>query len=102
MSAHHTQALSNRRGATATHAPSCAVIGPDGQIFTPGDLPRKAPRRWVARRKAEVTIAVLNGLISLPDLRDRYGLSFGEVLQWTVAYQETGLTGLQTLRRPKR
>lgn len=82
-------------------APSCVVVGPDGQILTPGDLPRQAPARWIAHRKAEIAIAVLNGLISLEDLRKRYELSFGEVLDWTTAYRTSGLCGLQSRRRTK-
>lgn len=96
LNAHDRQGPSQRRTAA-----SCVVLGPDGQILTPDDLPRRAPARWIAHRKAEITIALLNGLISLEDLRKRYELSFGEVLAWTTAYRTSGLAGLQCRRRTK-
>lgn len=74
------------------------VIGPDGNPLTTMDLPPADTRRWVARRKAEVVVAVRGGLISLEDACDRYALTVEEFLSWERAIKKFGLPGLRATR----
>jgi hypothetical protein len=53
-----------------------------------------APKRWVARRKAAVVLAVRSGSISLADACDRYGLSVDEFTKWEAAFDDRGIAGL--------
>lgn len=60
-----------------------------------GDLPPRSTRRWVARRKAQVVIAVENGLISLAEAMERYSLSLEEFQSWQRALDRNGVSGLR-------
>lgn len=74
------------------------VIGPDGRPLTLDDLPAPGTTRWVARRKAEVVVAVRGGLISLEDACRRYTLSIEEFLSWQRAVDRHGMAGLRATR----
>jgi hypothetical protein len=58
-------------------------------------LPSCDTKRWVARRKAAVVIAVREGVISRGKACDWYQLSFEELASWEVAFKEFGTTGLR-------
>ncbi|HEU0162896.1 MAG TPA: DUF1153 domain-containing protein [Rhizomicrobium sp.] len=75
------------------------VIGPDGTILTPANLPPAGTVRWVARRKAEVVAAVNGGLLTMPEACRRYGLSVEEFMEWERAYEADGLDGLRVSHR---
>ena len=59
------------------------------------DLPPANTKRWVARRKAAVVAAVLNGKITLGEACRRYQLSEEEFLTWQRAFEAHGLHGLR-------
>jgi Protein of unknown function (DUF1153) len=75
-----------------------SVIGPDGRPLTLDDLPPPSTTRWVARRKAEVVIAVRGGLLTLEDACRRYTLSVEEFLSWQRAVERHGMAGLRATR----
>ncbi|AWB48697.1 DUF1153 domain-containing protein [Gemmobacter aquarius] len=70
----------------------------DGTVMTRADLPPADTRRWVARRKALVVMAVEAGLISREAALDRYALSDEEFSIWEVAVQKYGLAGLRVTK----
>ncbi|GJL90090.1 MAG: hypothetical protein DHS20C03_37990 [Minwuia thermotolerans] len=74
------------------------MIGPDGRPLTLDDLPPPSTTRWVARRKAEVVIAVRGGLLTLEDACRRYTLSVEEFLSWQRAVERHGMAGLRATR----
>ena len=74
------------------------VIGLDGRILRRADLPSSETKRWVARRKAEVVIAVQGGLLSLDEACSRYRLSLEEYLSWHRAIARDGLNGARVMR----
>jgi hypothetical protein len=73
------------------------VLGPNGHVLTLPDLPQPGSIRWVARRKAELVVAVSGGLLTLDDACNRYGISLTEFLDWELKYARRGLKGLRTL-----
>ncbi len=70
----------------------------DGTVMTRADLPPADTRRWVARRKALVVMAVEAGLITREAALDRYALSDEEFSIWEVAVQKYGLAGLRVTK----
>ena len=76
------------------------LIGPDGSVLTPANLPPANLGRWVARRKAEVIAAVHGGLLTLPEACARYGISNDEFLEWEHHYDVQGLEGLRASAKP--
>jgi hypothetical protein len=78
-----------------------AVIGPDGTALTIDKLPPARNNRWVARRKAEVVIAVRGGLLTIEEACERYALSYEEFLTWDRALKNFGVIGLQATRISK-
>jgi hypothetical protein len=84
------------RHTTAKHV----VVGPDGNVLTPLNLPPANTARWVARRKAEVIAAVHGGLLTMADACRRYSLSSDEFLEWERHYKKHGLEGLRASIRP--
>ena len=48
------------------------VIGPLGEEFGIEDLPSPTTKRWIARRKAAVVVAVEGGLLTLDEACERY------------------------------
>jgi hypothetical protein len=72
-----------------------SVTAPVGRHLTLVDLPSPQTERWVARRKAEVVIAVRGGLLSIEDACAHYTLTFEEFLTWERAYARFGLSGLR-------
>jgi len=75
------------------------VIGPDGSVLTPLNLPPANTVRWVARRKAEVIAAVHGGLLTMAEACHRYRLSSEEFLEWERHYDAQGLPGLRASTR---
>jgi hypothetical protein len=71
------------------------VVGPDGLVLTPSNLPPPGKIRWVARRKAELIAAVAGGLITMQDACSRYAISPEEFTDWERRYMRRGLTGLR-------
>jgi hypothetical protein len=71
------------------------VTLPDGSILTRADLPAPDTRRWVASRKAVVVRAVLHGLISEEEARERYALSEEEFSLWHSAVETHGEKALR-------
>jgi hypothetical protein len=71
------------------------VTLPDGTILTRADLPPRETTRWVARRKAVVVRAVMHGLISEAEARDRYALSEEEFALWRRAVETHGEKALR-------
>ncbi|WP_112322657.1 CtrA inhibitor SciP [Oceanibium sediminis] len=71
------------------------VILPDGTKLTRSDLPDRATRRWVARRKAVVVSAVTSGLITEDEACEMYGLSSEELHSWRIAMETHGARALR-------
>ena len=67
-----------------------SVIGPGGSRLTIADLPAPGTKRWIARRKAEVVVAVRGGLLSLEEVCNRYKLTVDELLSWQRSLQRSG------------
>jgi len=70
------------------------VVGPDGSILTPSNLPQ-GRIRWVAQRKAELIAAVSGGLLTMQDACLRYAISTEEFTDWERRYVQRGLHGLR-------
>ena len=72
------------------------VRGPDGwSVLTVADLPPSNTERWVARRKAEVVLAVEGGLLTLEDACTQYSLTVDEFNEWQKTFHEYGVSGLK-------
>ncbi|MEM8787919.1 MAG: DUF1153 domain-containing protein [Pseudomonadota bacterium] len=71
------------------------VTLPDGSKLTRSDLPSRDTRRWVARRKAMVVIAVSSGLLEEGEAKDMYGLSSEELDGWRLAMEAHGTRALR-------
>ncbi len=71
------------------------VTLPDGSVLTRADLPAPETRRWVASRKALVVKAVIHGLITEEEARERYALSEEEFALWVSAVQTHGENALK-------
>jgi hypothetical protein len=56
----------------------------------------------VAQRKAEVVQAVLGGVLTLDEARERYALSIEEFLTWQHGISLFGLAGLRVYGVPGR
>ncbi len=74
------------------------IIGPTGKPLTFENLPPPSIKRWVISRKAEVVIAVRNGLIGFDEACERYRLSAEELLNWEQLIAAHGLCGLRVTR----
>ena len=59
------------------------------------ELPPSHTIRWVPRRKAEIVLAVCNGVISENEACARYRLTPEELAGWKLAYQRGGVRGLR-------
>lgn len=79
---------------TAIAATPC-VMGPLGKAITLECLPPPHTRRWVARRKAEVVVAVYGELLTQAQACERYALSPEEFAGWVRAYERGGIPGLR-------
>ncbi len=82
-----------------------AVTLANGSVMTRADLPAPDTRRWVASRKAAVVRAVLAGLVSRSEARERWSLSEEELDSWIAAHLTHGeralkVTKLQRYRQP--
>ncbi|MCB9959893.1 MAG: DUF1153 domain-containing protein [Rhodospirillaceae bacterium] len=75
-----------------------AIIGPSGRPMTLDDLPPPNTKRWVSRRKAEVVLAVRQGLLTLESACQRYDLSLEEYLSWERLIDQHGIPGLRVTR----
>ena len=71
------------------------VTGPTGKPLTFENLPPPNTKRWVISRKAEVVIAVRNGLIGFAEACERYRLSAEELLNWEQLIAAHGMRGLR-------
>ncbi len=97
MTEHKTQTSRHPQGGNHGGEP----ISPSGKRMTFEDLPPKATKRWVIRRKAEVVAGVHGGLISLEHALRRYELSMDEFRSWEKLLKNHGLAGLRTTRAKK-
>jgi hypothetical protein len=75
------------------------VVGPDGLVLTQAGLPAPHGARWVARRKAEVVIAVTGGIITVAEACARYAISTDEFVGWERAFMRKGMSGLHALSK---
>jgi uncharacterized protein DUF1153 len=93
--------LAGGSGAAGETRLDCCVrprAGSDAVKFKMTDLPQATPKRWGARRKAEVVDVVRGGLLSLGEALERYALSTEEYLIWQHAIDRFGLPGLRVNR----
>ncbi len=67
----------------------------DGSKLTRSDLPPRNTRRWVARRKAVVVMAVNAGLVSEEEAQEMYGISSEELHSWRIAMETHGARALR-------
>ena len=74
------------------------TIGPTGMPLTVESLPPPDTKRWVIRRKAEVVVAVHNGLIGQDEACEYYRMSVEEFRNWEQLIAAHGLRGLQVTR----
>ena len=74
------------------------VLGPNGDVLIPSDLPGSTTRRWVIRRKAEVVAAVQGELLSLEEACRRYTLTIDEFHAWELSLKRHGFNGLKATR----
>ena len=75
------------------------AVGPDGFALTLESLPPFRGTRWVARRKAEIVIAVAGGIITLAEACAHYAISTDEFVGWERAFTQKGTLGLCALSR---
>jgi hypothetical protein len=75
-----------------------SVVGPEGTPLTLATLPAANTERWVARRKAEVVVAVKGGLLSFEDACERYRITAEEFLGWQRQVDRHGMAGLRVTR----
>jgi hypothetical protein len=66
-----------------------------GSQLDAAELPPRTTTRWVARRKAQVVVAVESGRISLAEAMERYRLSQEEFQSWQRAMDRSGVAGLK-------
>lgn len=71
------------------------VTLPDGTKLTRSDLPARTTKRWVARRKALVVMAVNSGLLTEEEALEMYGLSGEELHSWRIAMETYGARALR-------
>jgi Protein of unknown function (DUF1153) len=62
-------------------------------------LPPMHPQRWYPRHKALVVSAVGRGTISFQWACDRYAPSAEELIDWQLAFEAHGISGLQVTGR---
>ena len=79
-------------------APHLDRIGASNPVGAMIKRPPPHTKRWTARRKAAVVLAVRLGLISLEEARLRYGLSVEELFGWQRAVEQHGIHGLRVTR----
>lgn len=72
-----------------------SVTLPDGTRLTRSDLPDRGTKRWVARRKAIVVMAVAAGLLSDEEACEMYNLSPEELQSWCTAMEAHGPRALR-------
>ncbi len=77
------------------------VTLPDGSRLTRSDLPARNTRRWVARRKALVVMAVNSGLVTEDEALEMYGLSSEELHSWRIAMETHGTRALRATAAQK-
>src|ERR1700740_2330762 len=65
------------------------------------DLPPPNTRRWVVRRKTAVLPAVRTGRITPAEALQRYQLTEEEYRSWERAFDQHGLAGFGSTRRPQ-
>lgn len=96
----NTGALASEEPATSAENPSDvrSVIGPDGSPLSMTDLPPPGMKRWTARHKAQIVVAVRCGLISLEEACGNYKLTVDELFAWRESYDRHGLRGLSSIR----
>ena len=73
-------------------------IGPLGEPLTLDSLPLPGTNRWVPRRKAEVVAAVHGGLLTIDEVRARYGLTLEEFASWQRGVERSGMQGLRVTK----
>jgi hypothetical protein len=62
-------------------------------------LPATHHIRWVARRKAEIVLAISGGLLTLDVACERYHISSQELMDWQFNYAAHGILGLRVIQR---
>jgi len=62
------------------------------------ELPPRDTKRWVVRRKAAVVNGVRNGLLTIEQACERYGLTAEEFHSWQRLIDEHGVRALRVTR----
>jgi hypothetical protein len=62
------------------------------------ELPPRDTKRWVVRRKAAVVNGVRDGLLTIEQACERYGLTAEEFLSWQRLIDEHGVRALRVTR----
>jgi hypothetical protein len=90
-----------RKGGQDGRTPQIPPTGPAGPARSVPklSLPPAGTRRWVARRKAQVVEAVLNGKLKLDEALARYELSIEEFSLWKRRFYRSGVEGLRMASR---
>ena len=58
-------------------------------------LPENGEIRWVARRKAQVVLAISLGVLTMNEACRRYNISVEELNAWRKNFGHAGLNGLK-------
>jgi Protein of unknown function (DUF1153) len=88
-------------GSGQTAGSGAILVSSQGDRSAVPPLP-SSRTRWVAQRKAEVVQAVLGGVLTLDEARERYALSIEEFLTWQHGISLFGLAGLRVYGVPGR
>ena len=89
--------LSNRTSSEHRSPPDPA-LSKRPALVTLSDLPPPGTNRWVVSRKAAVVAGVREGLLSLDEALQRYGLSLDEFMCWKRLIDDHGVKGLRVTR----
>ena len=71
------------------------AVSPHVRLVATPALPPPGPNRWVARRKAQVVEAVMDGMLKLDEALRRYELSIEEFSAWKRRFYRSGVDGLR-------
>ncbi len=74
------------------------IITADATPLDDPNLPPLNTTRWVIRRKAQVLVAIENGLLSRAEACARYSISEAELRLWERAVTCAGVPGLRVTR----
>ena len=73
-----------------------------GNVITSNDLPPPNTTRWTANKKAIMVRAVVNDLVTLDEVLERYSMTEREFKFWVEGLAKYGKTGLKITYFQKR